>query len=83
MQTKTVLALAVVTLALGACKHTMPLGSDFGNAVNQNHALHVVDPQPAGAGAGAPDLDGTRAIGGFERYVTDSVETPVAEGTGE
>lgn len=82
MRTTTYFALAAV-FVVGACKHTEPLNADFGNSVNQNQALHVVDPQPAGAGAGAPDLEGTRAINTYERYQADTVETPAAEATSE
>ncbi len=83
MRLTTILALAAVTLAVGACRHLEPLGADFGNSVNQNHALHVVDPHPAGASAGAPDLDAARALLGRQRYEADIVETPVAESTSD
>ncbi len=80
--TTTILVLAAVSV-VGACKHREPLSADFGNSVNQNPALHVVDPQPASAGAGAPNLEGTRAVIGYGRYLTDTVETPVAESTAD
>ena len=66
-----VLAAAAAVLATGACVGPRiggPLGADFGNAVSHNAGQHVIDPRPAQALEGAPDMDGARAAGALERY---------------
>lgn len=52
------------------------LGADFGNAVSHNAVRHIVDPNPPGADAGAPNMDGIRAAQAFDRYRQDAV-TPL------
>lgn len=54
----------------------VPLTVDFGNAVNANASLHVIDPNPPKAGEGAPPLDGRRAAAVIERYETGTVHAP-------
>ena len=59
--------------APGAAQH---LGADFGNAVSHNAEQHIIDPLPAGAAAGAPDMDGARAAGAVRRYRSGEVTAP-------
>ncbi|MFQ5772981.1 MAG: hypothetical protein ACE5GS_00540 [Kiloniellaceae bacterium] len=65
-------------LAATACanRNAVPLGADFGNAVEQNTARQVVDPQPVTARYGAPELDGKRAKVVIDRYETGTVIAP-------
>ena len=71
-------------LALAACenRNIPPLAQDFGNATEHNMSLHIINPEPATAGYGAPELDGIRAKGAVDRYKGGSVITPQAESTG-
>lgn len=48
----------------------------FGNAVHQNAAVQIVDPQPAGAANTTIDMDGRRALLAIERYRTGVVIEP-------
>jgi hypothetical protein len=48
----------------------------FGNAIRQNAAVQIVDPQPAGAANTTIDMDGRRALLAIERYRTDTVIEP-------
>jgi hypothetical protein len=71
-------------LVLAACgnRNIPPLAPDFGNAVEHNMSMHIINPEPATAGYGAPELDGTRAKGVLDRYKSGSVIVPKAEATG-
>jgi hypothetical protein len=62
-------------LALAACTDPhQPLSADFGNAVNNNIAAQVVNPNPALAGSN--DTDGQRAGSAMNRYQTNRVYQP-------
>lgn len=54
------------------------LGADFGNAVSHNAAQHIIDPAPAHAFAGPPNLDGVRAAEAINRYRSGTVIAPEA-----
>ena len=71
-------------LAVSACENrNIPhLGKDFGNATQHNMSVHIINPDPATAGYGAPALDGKRAKGAMDRYEGGTVLTPDAESTG-
>ncbi len=71
-------------LAVAACenRNLPPLGKDFGNATQHNMSVHIINPDPATAGYGAPALDGKRAKGAMDRYEGGAVIAPEAEATG-
>jgi hypothetical protein len=48
----------------------------FGNAIRQNAAVQIVDPQPAGAANTTIDMDGRRAHLAIERYRGGAVIEP-------
>ena len=76
------IALLTVAAALGlvACTDTQaPLNAGFGDAYYHNIAVQVIDPTPANAGSGAPDLEGERARVAIDRYRSST--TIVPEGT--
>ena len=63
-------------LALGACNtpaDTPPPG--FGEAVHNNMAAHIIDPQPPET-MELPPSDGVRRSLMIERYQADEVESP-------
>jgi hypothetical protein len=49
----------------------------YGNAVKQNAAVMIIDPQPASAANVNIDFDGRRAGMAIERYRTGTVIPPV------
>jgi hypothetical protein len=53
----------------------------YGNAVKQNAAVMIIDPQPATAANVNLDLDGRRAGIAIERYRTGTVIPPVEQRT--
>lgn len=68
--------------ALGACAPSVYVDSTgqfpgYGNAVKQNAAVMIIDPQPASAANLDLDLDGRRAGIAIERYRTGQVIQPV------
>ena len=74
----------VATLGLGACTNTLPqtdLNPGFGDSYYQNIAVQTIDPTPANAGSGAPDLEGQRAAIAIDRYHTTTTVVPVATTT--
>ena len=75
------LFLGVAAVALAACQHNYPLGQGFGNSVEHNNALQVVDPNPVTANAGAPNLNGRRAAIAIENYETGEIEELQVETT--
>jgi hypothetical protein len=65
--------------AVAACaqyQNTEPLGRDYGDAVNHNLSVHVIDPAPDLEGKEIPDMNGTRAAGALERYNTGTELEP-------
>ena len=75
------LFLGVAATALAACQHNYPLGQGFGNSVEHNNALQIVDPNPVTANAEAPNLNGKRAAIAIENYEEDTVEELEVETT--
>ena len=77
------IGLAAASFTLAACNsiydHSQPLNQGFGNAIKHNDAVAIVDPTPANASDGAPDLDGKRAKIGVERYETGAEMEAEAE----
>jgi hypothetical protein len=75
---------AVALVALAACSsNTEPLNPDFGASVRHNMMMHIIDPAPAHASKGAPDMRGPRATGAMDRYEKGAEKAPVIEKTGE
>ena len=67
--------LALSALALAACaENREPLSADFGNSVNANISVQVVNPNPGKAGLS--NGDGTRIGNAIERYHTNKVYHP-------
>ena len=81
---RTTRTLPVLLLAAALCSACGPYAyrqsgtpvPGFGNSIRQNAAVHVVDPQPAGAANTMIDMDGRRALLAIERYRTDTVIEP-------
>jgi type IV pilus biogenesis protein CpaD/CtpE len=72
-----------VLLGLAACADTRaPMNPGFGNATEHNMAVHVIDPTPANAGSGAPELEGERARIAIDRYRGAATIAPETTTTG-
>ncbi len=74
--------LIATTAFLSACSTIAPVGLDydhpeFGNAVRQNIVAQTVNPN-APEDDSPIEANGERAAGAQERYLTDTVEAPVA-----
>lgn len=52
------------------------LGPDFGNSVQHNAAVQIIDPAPDLEGRETPDMGGVRAEGAINRYNTGTVIQP-------
>ena len=63
-------------LLLAGCDTTEPLGADFGNAVEHNKAMHIINPSPVYAAPETPDMNGPRAAGAVKRYEEGTVIQP-------
>ena len=77
-----VLPILAVAALLAGCERPQghpPPGVPYGEAVQRNVALQVIDPEPELAPV-PPEFDGARAALMIERYRTDEVEAP--EGLG-
>lgn len=57
------------------------MGPDFGDGQHRNIAVHVIDPMPAHADAGAPDFNGNRAALAIQRYEANRVTQPATTAT--
>ena len=68
MKYATYLLPAAALLALSACAAPENLGADFGNAVEQNMSMHIINPNPVYIAPEVPDMEGNRAAGAIERY---------------
>ncbi len=78
MKTFQIASLAVALATLAACsdKPVKSLSTDFGNAVRQNMAVHIINPVPQ-TDAGVPPMDGARAgaaVGNYRTGVDPTVE---------
>ncbi len=80
MSMKRMLLVAALIGALPACSNVYrQSGTPFpgyGNAVRQNAAVMIVDPQPASAANTNIDMDGRRAFLAIERYRTGTAIEP-------
>ena len=70
-----VLPVAAALATLG-CESKEHLSADFGNSVNHNMSLHIINPDPVYLAPEIPDLNGVRAAGAIERYETGTVIEP-------
>ena len=81
----TATALATVMFGMSGCiffhDHSEPINAGYGNSLNHNAAVAIVDPAPANATAGAPDFNGKRAAIAMENYETGQIEQVEAEST--
>jgi type IV pilus biogenesis protein CpaD/CtpE len=71
-----VLSAAFALGGLAACESIYP--PDFGEAVQRNIELQVVNPEPPPVVAEPTGLDGHRAALAITRYRTDKVKSPEA-----
>jgi hypothetical protein len=81
---RNILLTTAAALSLVACTNQAPqtdLNTGFGDAYYHNIAVQVVNPNPANAGSGAPDLEGQRARIAIDRYDTTTTVAPVATTT--
>jgi type IV pilus biogenesis protein CpaD/CtpE len=81
---RNILLTIAVTLSLVACTNKAPqmeLSTGFGDAYYHNIAAQVINPNPANAGSGAPDLEGQRGRIAIERYHTTTTVAPVTTTT--
>ena len=62
--------------ALAGCANTT-FDEAFGDAIEQNKAAHIVNPEPAAIDV--PDLEGARAALALQRYKRGRVIQPGAE----
>ena len=80
MKSTTLLLSCGLLFAVSGCgAHWGPqerLGSDFGNSVQHNAAVQIIDPAPNWEGRETPDMAGVRAEGAIERYNTGTVIQP-------
>jgi hypothetical protein len=80
MKTRPAIVIAAATM-LAACApsvyqdSTSPIPG-YGNAVKQNSAVMIIDPQPASAANVDIDFDGRRGAIAIERYRTGKVIPP-------
>jgi type IV pilus biogenesis protein CpaD/CtpE len=81
---RNILLTIAAALSLVACTNKSPqmdLNTGFGDAYYHNIAVQVINPTPANAGSGAPDLEAQRARIAIERYHTTTTLVPVATTT--
>jgi hypothetical protein len=73
MKTTTLLLPAAALLALSACAAPENLGADFGNSVEQNMSMQIINPNPVYIAPEVPDMEGNRAAGALTRYKEGTV----------
>ena len=69
-------AVAAMAVVLVACAPQQHLSPDFGDAVRQNMAVHIIDPRPMPVDEAGSALDGRRAAGALDRYQRGAVIAP-------
>lgn len=80
MKIITISVIALISFGVAACSSNKgPLNEGFGDAVNQNAAVHILPPKYAAVKD--IDMNGNRAGLAMERYRTGKVIPPSAEGT--
>jgi type IV pilus biogenesis protein CpaD/CtpE len=75
--------LALLCLGLAGCVDDMskPLSPTFGDAVRQNMARQIVNPEPAMPSEEDVAVDGNKAVLGVDAYKAGKVKPPVAVST--
>jgi len=77
MTTIKLIAALGLTAAIAACAPQPDLSPNFGNAVQHNMAVHIINPSPSYSNAQqVPALDGPRSAGAQERYDTGKIIKP-------
>jgi len=77
MKTLKLMAMLGSVATIAACAPQENLHPSFGNAVQQNMAVQIINPSPTYSSAEqVPALDGPRAAGAQERYDTGEVIKP-------
>ncbi len=69
-------AVAAMAVVLVACAPQQHLSPDFGDAVRQNMAVHIIDPRPMPVDEAGSALDGRRAAGAVDRYQRGQIIEP-------
>ena len=83
MKTTTVTLTGALLLGVTACAAPEHLSPDFGNAVEQNMSLHIINPSPVYIAPEVPDMEGNRAADAMTRYKEGDVIEPEAITTTE
>jgi type IV pilus biogenesis protein CpaD/CtpE len=78
MKTITFALTAASLLFFAACTPQEPLSSDFGNAVQQNMAVQIINPGP---NEKPLTYDGARTTAAVEKYRQGDVEKPEIQTT--
>lgn len=78
MNTLIVPVIAASLLLATGCATQRPLSKDFGNATEQNKAVHIANPEVSNE---APTYDGAHTANAVARYRTGQVTAPEAEST--
>jgi type IV pilus biogenesis protein CpaD/CtpE len=75
--------LALLCLGLAGCVDDMakPLSPTFGDAVRQNMARQIVNPEPAMPSEQEVAVDGNKAVLGVDAYKAGKVKQPVSVST--
>ncbi|MQA64934.1 MAG: hypothetical protein GEU76_03390 [Alphaproteobacteria bacterium] len=75
--------LALLCLSLAACADDLskPLSPTYGDAVRQNMARQIVNPEPAMPSEQETAVDGNKAVLGVDAYKAGKVKSPVAVST--
>lgn len=76
-QTFPIIAVLGAGALLAACTPQDPLHPSFGNAVEHNKSVHIINPAPTyDSTQQVPDFDGPRAAGAQQRYDDGEVIEP-------
>ena len=72
---------AASALIAGCSSNKGAIHSDFGNAVESNMAVHIINPRVGGATTPAPEMSGRRGGVAVEKYMEGKVEKLNTEST--
>jgi hypothetical protein len=77
MKTLSIIAALAAGALVAACTPQEDLSPDFGNAVQHNMSLHIINPAPSySVEQQVPPLDGPRAVGAQQRYDNGEIIPP-------
>jgi hypothetical protein len=69
------LSVAILALSLSACaNNSEPLSPSFGDAIHQNSAKQIVNPNPVTPSEDATAMDGRKVVLGVDAYRTGTVD---------